>query len=113
MTKQNKILKLKKLENELISAREVQPILNQELVKVDKKELINILDNIIDSIEVNENCVLINLNKTLIIKSENFVHIAEKYGICLTGNKLHLNPVLDVNPKKHLEEIKKIKKELE
>lgn len=112
MNKQDKFLELNKLESELESLKEIYPILNQDLKKIDKKEIINVLFNIIDSIEINEECVLINLNKTLILKAKNLVQVAENLSIHLTGNKLHLNPVLDINQDEHLKQIEKLKKEI-
>jgi len=101
--------------------KNIKKFFNIEKTKQDNKNKLDIiLDQVIDTIEVKGDLVIIKTKKDLVIQNEgHFVHINKGVHVNLS-KEIHLNPIIDMNFEKdfdslegNLKEAERIQLELE
>ena len=65
---------------------------SKNLVEIPREELIPALLNSIKSVKINDDFLMIELDKSLILKSENIIQMSDNLNIQL-AKRIHLNPV--------------------
>ena len=65
---------------------------SKDMVEIPREELIPTLLNSIKSVKVNDDFIMVEFDKSLILKSENIIQMSDNLNIQL-AKRIHLNPV--------------------
>ena len=65
---------------------------SKDMIEIPREELIPTLLNSIKSVKINDNFIMVEFDKSLILKSENIIQMSDNLNIQL-AKRIHLNPV--------------------
>lgn len=94
--KSNLIPKTKELTYYQDDSKKINQLIKSKGREISPENFEEILKSVIDKITIDDNNIIIELNKNLIVKSDNIVFTANDLNVLL-GKVIHLNPNLNNN----------------